>query len=81
VSSDWDAVKNSEDQIVVAAHVLVILMRENKKREEELDAKEEALCDDLSRAFSEVYGTKVNVLNEHGDYVFDYDYYWKKSQN
>ncbi len=81
VNLGWDAIKKCKDPIIVAAHELVILMRENKRLEAELDTKEEALRDELSRAFFEVYGTRVNVFNDYGDYVFDYDYYWKKPQD
>ena len=77
VNLGWDVIKKCKDPLIVAAHELVILIRENKKLEEELDAKEEALCDELSRAFFEVYGIKVNVFNNYYDYVFDYDYYYR----
>lgn len=60
VNADWQAIRESEDPVVVAARELIVLMRQNKKLGDELDAKEEALGAEMARAWFECYGTKVS---------------------
>ncbi len=61
VNLGWNAIQNNEDPAIIAARELVILMRENKKLGEELNAMEEVLCAELGRAFYEAYGIRVYV--------------------
>ena len=61
VKSGWESIQKSEDPVVVAARELVMLMRENERLGEQLDAKEEALGAEIGRALLASYGTHVSA--------------------
>lgn len=60
VESGWEAIRASEDTIVVAARELATLMRQNERLGAELDAEEEALGVEMARALFECYGPSVS---------------------
>ena len=76
VSLGWDAVKNSKDPVIVAARELIILMRESKKLQEKLTAEDAGIRSEMERAFFEVYGRRVKIINDNFYYDFDLDRYY-----
>lgn len=71
VSLGWAAIQKCKDPIIVAARELVILMDNNKKIKEELDAKDVAIRSEMERAYFEVYGIRVKIINDDFDFDFD----------
>lgn len=59
VSAGWQAVRDSENPVIVAARELVTLMRENEEIGAELDAKDAALGAELARALFACYGKAI----------------------
>ncbi len=60
VKSGWKGIQDSEDPAIAAARELVILMRQNEKLGELLDAQEEAFGAEIGRALLACYGTNVS---------------------
>ena len=60
ISSGWEGIQQSQDPAIVAARNFVALMRKHKERISELEAKEEALEIELSKAMFDCYGKAMS---------------------
>jgi hypothetical protein len=57
----WNAIQTSTDPALAAARELVLLMRENEHLGLALETKEQALRDELGKAYMELFGKEVTV--------------------